>query len=203
MSFKKNKFEIIKNVLSEDVCSLAYDYLLLKREVVKMFLKTKYINPFEKDRGVFGDAQVPNTFAVYADILMETILTKVKPTMEKVTGLKLIETYSYARLYKKGDVLKKHTDRFSCEISSTLNLGGESWPIYLKENNKKVKVDLKPGDMLVYKGEILEHWRDAFKGTNCGQVFLHYNNLKSKNADENKYDRRPMLGLPATFCKKG
>ena len=57
--------------------------------------------------------------------------------------------------------------------------------------------------MLIYKGEILEHWRDAFKGTNCGQVFLHYNNLKSKNADENKYDRRPMLGLPATFCKKG
>ena len=92
----------------KDVCSLAYDYLLLKREVVKMFLKTKYINPFEKDRGVFGDGQVPNTFAVYADILMETILTKVKPTMEKVTGLKLIETYSYARLYKKGDVLKKN-----------------------------------------------------------------------------------------------
>lgn len=202
MSFKKNKFQVIKNVLSKDVCSLAYDYFLLRREIVKIFFKTQYISPFEKDHGVLGDSQVPNTFAVYADILMETILTKVKPTMEKATGLKLIETYSYARLYKKGDVLKKHIDRLSCEISSTLNLGEEPWPIYLKQNNKKVKVDLKPGDMLVYKGEILEHWRDAFEGTNCGQVFLHYNDLKSEHADKNKYDRRPMLGLPVAF-KKG
>ena len=39
---------------------------------------------------------------------------------------------------------------------------------------------LKPGDMLVYKGMILEHWREAFIGQDCAQVFLHYNNTKSK-----------------------
>ena len=62
--------------------------------------------------------------------------------MEKHTGLKLSETYSYARIYKKGDVLHRHKDRYSCEIS-TLNLGGDDWPIYLDPTGKKDKLVLK------------------------------------------------------------
>ena len=49
------------------------------------------------------------------------------------------------------------------------------WPIYLEPNGetgkKGVKVDLKPGDMLVYSGCELEHWREKFKGKECVQVF--------------------------------
>ena len=139
------------------------------------------------------------------------------PVMEKKTGLKLNPTYSYARIYKTGDVLHRHKDRFSCEISTTLNLGGDPWPIYLepKKNvgipdgkkitvssqNKGVRVNLKPGDMLVYRGMELEHWREEFQGNDCCQVFLHYNDQKSKNADQNVNDRRPHLGLPAWFKK--
>ena len=63
-----------------------------------------------------------------------------------------------------------------------------------------VKVDLEPGDMLIYSGCDLEHWREEFKGKNCGQVFLHYNKSSSKTAKENQYlDKRPMLGAPAWF----
>ena len=123
--------------------------------------------------------------------------------MEKHTGLKLSETYSYARIYKNGDVLARHKDRYSCEISTTLNLGGDSWPIYLDPTGKQgqagIKVDLKPGDMLIYSGCDLEHWRDEFKGKDCGQVFLHYNRFNSKAAKENALDKRPILGLPAWF----
>ena len=63
-----------------------------------------------------------------------------------------------------------------------------------------MKVDLKPGDMLIYKGMELEHWREAFEGDNCIQVFLHYNQV-SKKADNNRFDTRPHLGLPAWFKK--
>jgi hypothetical protein len=125
--------------------------------------------------------------------------------MEKNTGLKLNPNYSYARIYKKGDILKRHKDRFSCEISTTLNLGGDPWTIYLepsgKEGLKGIKLDLKPGDMLVYKGNELEHWREEFKGENCAQVFLHYNNVKTKGSKENIYDKRIHLGLPSWFKK--
>ena len=53
--------------------------------------------------------------------------------------------------------------------------------------------------MLLYAGEKVEHWRERFEGEKCCQVFLHYNNTKLPTAEANKYDRRPLLGLPAWF----
>ena len=133
-------------------------------------------------------------------------MLKCQPQMEKITELKLYPAYSYARIYKKGDELKRHKDRFSCEISTTMNLGGDDWPIYLEPSGKTgmkgVKVDLKQGDMLVYSGCELEHWRKKFKGKECVQVFLHYNNCKTPGAKDNMFDKRLHLGLPSWFKDK-
>ena len=49
---------------------------------------------------------------------MESLLLAVQPN-GKLTGLKLNPTYSYARIYKMGDIFYRHKDRFSCEISTT------------------------------------------------------------------------------------
>ena len=49
---------------------------------------------------------------------------------------------------------------------------------------------------------ILEHWREAFIGQDCAQVFLHYNNTFSPGADDNMFDQRPHLGLPSWFKSK-
>ena len=57
--------------------------------------------------------QIPNTYAQYANMAMETLMLKCQPIMEKTTGLKLDPNYTYARIYKKGDELKRHKDRFS------------------------------------------------------------------------------------------
>ena len=70
---------------------------------------------------------------------------------------------------------------------------------YRPLGNKGIKFDLKPGDILLYSGCELEHWRNEFKGNDCAQVFLHYNEKKGKNT--NKFDGRPMLGLPDYFRK--
>ena len=64
---------------------------------------------------------------------------------------------------------------------------------------KGIKIDLKQGDMLVYSGCELEHWREKFKGKECIQVFLHYNNRKTPGAKDNMFDKRPHLGLPSWF----
>jgi hypothetical protein len=53
--------------------------------------------------------------------------------------------------------------------------------------------------MLVYSGCELEHWREKFKGKDCAQVFLHYNNRKTLGAKDNMFDKRPHLGLPSWF----
>jgi len=203
MSFKKNKYTVLKKAISPELAAFVYKYFLNKRNVASFLFDTKYISPFTEYWGVWNDEQVPNTYSHYSDLAMETLLQEVKPIMEKHTGIKLSPTYSYARIYKNGDILARHKDRYSCEISTTLNLGGDDWPIYLdptgKEGHAGVKVDLRPGDMLIYSGCDLEHWREEFKGKHCGQVFLHYNKANSKQAKENYLDKRPLLGLPAWF----
>ena len=70
-----------------------------------------------------------------------------------------------------------------------------------KEGKKGVEVNLEPGDMLVYRGCELEHWREKFKGKQSVQVFLHYNNVKTKHSRENMFDKRKHLGLPSWFKK--
>ena len=203
LNFKKDKYCIIKNSISKELADLCYNYLILKRKVSKTLMDVKYFTPFEKIYGVLNDDQVPNTWSIYGDVLMEVLLNRLLTATEKATKLKLIPNYSYSRLYKKGDILHRHKDRFSCEISTTMNLGGDDWPIYLEPSGevgkKGVRVDLKQGDMLVYSGCELEHWREKFKGKQCVQVFLHYNNRKTPGAKDNMFDKRPHLGLPSWF----
>ena len=196
MSFKKNKFQIIKSAISKELADFCYQYFLNKRKVARHLFDEKYISQFTEYFGVWNDSQVPETYSHYSDIAMETLLQKVKPIMEKKTGIELLETYSYARIYKKGDELHKHIDRYACEISTTMHLGGDEWSIYLEPN---IEVNLKQGDMLMYRGCDLEHWREPFTGEDCGQVFLHYNDASSKDAKQNKFDGRPMIGLPSYF----
>jgi len=218
MSFKKNKYVVIREAVSKDLAEFIYNYFLMKKQVYDTCLAERYLSPFETLLGAYepSNGQMPNTYFNYADIVAETLMLKCQPIMEKTTGLKLQPAYTYARMYKKGDVLKRHKDRFSCEISTTMKLGGEDWSIYLDptntetqpENvpykiigNKGVRIDLKPGDMLVYRGLDLEHWRNKFKGKSCGQVFLHYNNEKTPGSSQNLFDKRPHLGLPHWFKK--
>ena len=217
--FKQNKYQVIKQAISYDLANFCFNYLLLKRDAANFM----YSNNIIADTGMWGtwkDAQVPGVYSHYADPVMETLLMKVLPVMKEQTGLDLIPTYSYTRVYTKGSILWRHKDRPSCEISTTLNLGGEMWPIYIDptgQNNilksqytnkgeecivKKGahpgnRVDLEPGDMLVYSGCELEHWRNEFIGDICAQVFLHYNHRNGPFAEKNKFDNRPLLGIPS------
>jgi len=215
MSFKKNKYQVIRNAISKELADIVYLYLQISAEADHWLLTNQTTHEGNFLVGNFKDPQVPGSYAKYADRLMETLLLKTIPVMKAKTGLDLIPTYSYTRLYRTGNILNRHKDRPSCEISTTLNLGGDPWPIYIdptgsdnvidehkgimKSNAPKGnKVDLKPGDMLIYSGCELEHWREPFKGKLCGQVFLHYNHANGPFAKSNLYDKRPLLGIPKT-----
>lgn len=202
-TYQKDNFTIVKKALPNNIVTFLFKYFLRKKQIAKFLKDNKYISPFEEAFGIFSDSQVPNpnTFIIYGDPAMDTILEELLPLMNKKTNLKLAPTYSYGRVYAKGDVLKRHKDREECEVSTTLNLGGEPWAIYLDPSGNKgkkgVKVILEAGDMLIYSGCRLEHWRNSFKGNVCAQVFFHYN--KISDSSRTLYDGRPFLGLPSYF----
>jgi len=211
--FKEHKYLIIRNAISFELANFAFNYFLMKRDVTKFLHENNLVSKFTPGFGTWDDDQVPNTYSLYGDPFMETLMMKVLPIMQKRTNMNLIPCYTYARIYKKGDILRRHRDRPSCEISTTLHLGGDLWPIFLDPTGQKTVIDeykqihkpnapqgisitLEVGDMLVYSGCDLEHWREPFEGDNCAQVFLHYNNIDGPFGTENKFDKRPLLGIP-------
>ena len=222
MSFKTKKYEVIRGALSKELATFLFNYMVIQRASVDVMLEHNKVNPANPFIGRRGDNQVPLAYAKYGDWAMETLLAHMIPIMREKTGMDLIPTYSYTRLYEKGSILPRHKDRPSCEVSTTMHLGGDPWPIYLdptgadfvvgKRNTfdgayetppqlkpgapKGVKVDLKVGDMLIYSGCDLEHWREPFEGKVCSQVFLHYNHANGPFAKTNLLDGRPVLGVP-------
>ena len=210
---------MVNNAISPDICQLLYYYQklatrrLIFLEQQSKEVKDKFLVDDRNDLiyGDFNDIQSPGTYSCYGDLIFDTLNLMLLPKMEEITGMKLIPTYSYHRLYKHGDELKKHRDRKSCDISTTVCLGNDvsnlskekqkdyAWPIWVaSETLLPHKAPLKPGDMLVYRGERLDHWRLPFDGVNNGQVFLHYNKAEDK---DNLYDGRPELGLTSGFKK--
>ena len=213
MSFKTKKYQVIRQALSKELANFIFNYMLLQRDAVDYMIKHNKVNPKNPFIGERMDYQVPGAYSKYGDWAMETLLMYMIPVMKDKTGLELIPTYAYTRLYEKGNILRRHKDRKSCEISTTLHLGGDPWPIFLDPSGqdfvinefkeihkpgapKGVRVDLKVGDMLIYSGCDLEHWREPFEGNVCSQVFLHYNHANGPFAKTNMFDKRPVLGIP-------
>jgi len=211
--FKKKKYQVIRGALSKELSNFIFNYMMLQRDAVGFMLKHNKVNPANPFIGTRDDDQVPGAYSKYADWVMETLLQYMRPIMKAKTGMDLVPTYSYTRLYEKGNILRRHKDRPSCEISTTMHLGGDEWPIFLdpsgadfvmdefKQTIKPgapagVRVDLKVGDMLLYSGCDLEHWREPFQGNVCSQAFLHYNHANGPFAKTNLFDKRPLLGVP-------
>jgi hypothetical protein len=145
------------------------------------------------------DKQVEKAYFAYGLPVTEALLTMLMPTVAKETGAELLPTYSYSRVYLPGAWLKKHTDRPACEVSATLALAQKTdkpWPLCLEsKDGQTVEVTLSPGDMLIYAGMEMPHWRDPFDGDWQLQAFLHYVRKNGLYADR-QYDFRPRLGAP-------
>ena len=186
MSFQKNGFQIIRNFLDLEFVA---------------FINQYFFTRINAGQAVLGDEQAPNSYSFYGDPLMDTILGESAEKLSEIVGYNLFPTYSYTRLYNKGDELKIHKDRSSCELSATLALGipagDDINPIYfsISENKSNAsEIKLNPGDICFYHGCDLYHWRPPFTQKWYLQSFLHYVNSDGPHKDF-LYDKRPYLGM--------
>jgi hypothetical protein len=164
----------------------------------------------EADEG----AQVAGTHSRYADFLMESFLLHLQPIIEENINKSLLPAYSYYRVYKQGDKLDPHIDRNACEVSATLAFGWQDsppWPFKL--SNDKIYIDgteechtpssddvtitvsLDPGDVLIYAGPQVKHWRDPLRSLAYVQAFFHYVYSDGGNS-VHKFDGRDAIGVP-------
>ena len=192
MSFSADRYELVKNAVSKDICEfcalvfdIAYECKNLSTQNTEQSFKS-------------NNLLVTNCFSSYGSNWSEALLLLVQPVMEKITEKRLYPSYSYSRIYYPGATLRIHKDRESCEYSATLTLKyeGNIWPIWLKnKQNNFVSFNIDQGDMLVYAGAELSHWRRKYvEGSKQTQVFLHYVSADGP-FKQYKYDKRMFLGF--------
>jgi len=145
---------------------------------------SKRFSNFCKNRNIEGDTQVNNSHAAYNYVDFLELLCEKTPEVSKFLGETVLPTYTYARVYKEGNILERHRDRAACEISLTLHLSGDNdWPIYIqKPNGEEVELNLTSGDAMLYRGDIADHWREKFEGKEYVQVFMHYVRSRGENS---------------------
>ena len=185
-TFDKNGYVVLSNALSQEECKSLVDHMF----------------DLHKQGKLEKDDQCPLSDSVYGDEKLDALLERMAGPIGFNVGKKLLPTYTYARIYRPGEILKRHKDRPACEISATLTLGYDAnsvWPILFDED-KEIVVELETGEMAVYKGCDIMHWRAPFKGNWHVQVFLHYVDADGPHADQ-ALDGRASLGIDKTQQK--
>lgn len=179
--FRKSGYTVVPSIISADTAALATRYALLQQGW------PGYYDREDMFRAAIGR---------YADAYSETLLLELQSTVEQATGLKLLPCYSFLRIYGPNAVLPRHLDRPSCEISTSLTLGYKAeklWPLCVQADGADKPLELAPGDMLVYRGADVPHWREPFEGEWWVQTFLHYVDANGRYTDF-KFDGRERIG---------
>ena len=144
----------------------------------------------------YNDPTVPGCFSWYSPLCFEALSLYVQPKVEKMLGTDLLPTYSYGRIYTEGSELEKHTDRRSSQLAVNVSLARDiQWDLHFEWKGQDLMVDLKPGDVVIYSGDTIPHWRDKYTGKEHVNAFLQFVYADGPYAAL-KYDARPYLATP-------
>lgn len=152
--------------------------------------------------------QVPGSFVIYGDPLVDSIMASLVPFVSAVVGEDVVPTYSYVRAYLRGHELRPHRDRPACEHSLTLHLssaspGADDWPVWFEDRTGARRSHLLgPGDAALYRGNELLHWREPCPSDWFLQAFLHYVEAGGPAA-RHALDGRTSLGVQRSGTSRG
>ncbi|OGV25966.1 MAG: hypothetical protein A3F18_01870 [Legionellales bacterium RIFCSPHIGHO2_12_FULL_37_14] len=185
----KNNYIILKQAVAPEICDLIAEYARLQASVKPKIHKR-------------GDP-LAYIHRAYADPLMETLLLRLTPKVEEALQCELWPTLSFYYTYAKGNELNKHKDRSSCEFVAGLYIAADpqftqnegSWPLCLDLEGKEEKIALNSGDLVIFKGHEVLHWREKFTGQWCVSAIFGYVDKNGPFAFQ-KFDQRKSIGLP-------
>ncbi len=179
--FRDRKYSVLRHMIPPHALKLVFEASMLNR------VHEGYMS-WDKHTQAWGR---------YCDAMGEALLLMLHQPLQRRLGLELLPCYSFLRCYTPESRLPKHLDRPSCEISVTLPVGQwesmGAWPIWVESGGEGIPIDLKPGDLLAYRGAEVPHWREPLEKGLWIQVFLHY---VDANGDFTGYalDQRERLG---------
>ena len=169
VNFKKQSFVSLDNIIDPTLQSSYQQH-------VRNLITHNYFGPLD-------DGQVKRRMGIHNESLTSSIHHRLAKLVSLITGEKLKASYSYLGCYLDGAILERHIDRPQCRynLSVVFDMCDEDenpvhpWPIYLKNKNKTIPINLEIGGGLIYRGNELEHWRDALpRGHRAIVCFYHF-----------------------------
>jgi hypothetical protein len=191
MTFATDNYEIVRQALSKELVEYIKCITTVQEDSCLFTNPPTLENPYPYSCG-----QVSKSFSWYSAPHTEGLMVYLKPVLERVTQKRLHESYTFYRIYYNEGILRRHTDRPSCEFSATICIEKtHDWPIFFEKLDGTVsEINMNEGDLVVYKGMILPHWREEYKGGRHTQIFIHFVDADGPFKSY-RYDRRPVLGI--------
>jgi hypothetical protein len=114
-------------------------------------------------------------FTRHNDPVLTLVHRQLVPTVRRLIGKPIKQTYVYLAVYAHHGVLAAHVDRPQCQYTLDLCLedsGGDGpWPLYVDGE----AVLLSANDAVLYRGCEQTHWRDVMpEGKTVKLAFFHF-----------------------------
>jgi hypothetical protein len=156
--FENHRYLVEKNFLDANVVT---------------FLRSYYLDTMSKGKGHIGHDRT--SYNSYGEACADTLLYAMREKMVAVTGVPLNPGFSFVRLYRKGEKLRRHIDRGANEVNCTIQIDAPTpWSLGLEVEGKEIIVTQDDGDALIYHGLENPHWRDQYSGEQHLQLILAY-----------------------------
>lgn len=137
------------------------------------------------DNGLVPYGEQEKRWQRHGDPVARLFHQLLAPVVQAVVREPIKPSYPYFAAYPRGASLPRHTDRVQCEYTVTMLVGYEpgareelAWPICLeppRRGHRSVRVRQRPGDMAIFKGREIPHWRPVLRAASRSlHLFLHF-----------------------------
>lgn len=180
MSFEKDNYYVIKDVLSKETCMFLKEFSLMR-----------YQSQNTDEFMVFTDPESPGSFVIADENVLNVISETIKPKVEEVVGNKLVSTKSKINIYGRRDEVKKDYDydgnsKYIVSILIGFNYEDSNykWPMYLIDECNKHELTQDMGDAVIYNnvGKFKYHRDPLIKPFTSHHIQLYLNYV-----DDDKY----------------
>lgn len=133
----------------------------------------------EEQSTLVPDTQVELRLGLHNMPLFAATHRHMTTLVQSVIEQPIKPSYCYAVKYTQGAELKRHTDRPQCKWNASITFAreGEVWPIHLEVGGTRKEVRAELGEVVVYSGTTVPHWRGPLESPSATVCFYHFVDL--------------------------
>ena len=130
------------------------------------------------DPDLVFDNQVVGRRSMHNASLFKAVHAQIAALVQSVADEAIKPSYCYLSVYPQGSELVKHTDRSQCKWNASITFArtADLWPIYVEVPSGVKEIRAELGEVVVYRGTDIPHWREPLPAGTATVCFFHFVN---------------------------